>query len=483
MNAMDESEITRRTISGLKWTASIRICAQMISWVMSIFVIRYIQPAEYGLKSMAEISMGLLMIVSSGGLESALIHAKELSIEIIRKSFGLLIGINLALIVLQVFVAYPLAEYYHEQRIVMLVQIMSLGFLFVPFTSIPLALLSREMDYKLISSISLVTNIIGAACTLSMAVLGYGVWSLIAGPLLAAFLNAFFLNIAKPCLRLPRFSIKGVSDIALFGGTVVVTSILWTVFSRADIFIAGRTLDTHQIGIYAVAIHLASLPVEKLIPILNQVAFPAYSQLRENPAAVAKYFLKAVRLSSLILFPITFALAGIAPYFIPAVLGKEWSGVTPVFLALSLVCPLKGINALCAPLTNALGKPTIQLHRVILATVMMVPGFIYGVQYGLMGLTLVWICVYPWVVLSNLWVSKKVLGISLASLIRAFLPPLFMAGIMLFGLICFASTERIILNTWITMSLMVMMACAIFISGMFVLSKNRLSELLNLLHH
>ena len=64
---MKQLEISRKVSAGLRWTAMLRILGQIINWGMSIIVIRYIRPEEYGLKSMAEITIGLLMMFSSGG--------------------------------------------------------------------------------------------------------------------------------------------------------------------------------------------------------------------------------------------------------------------------------------------------------------------------------------------------------------------------------------------------------------------------------
>ncbi len=478
---MNRSELSGKVLSGLKWTATLRIIGQLISWSMSVIIIRYIKPEEYGLKSMAEITMGLLMIFSSGGMESSIIQVKELSKDKIQKIFGMLIAINLLLFSLQVVGSYPLAEYYHEPKIIPLVQAMAIGFLFVPFNAIPSALLSRAMDYRMLSTVSLVTNIVGAACTLIMALLGFGVWSLVFGQLLIAFLNALIMNIYKPCLPLPKFSIHGISDMAAFGGTWVLTSLLWVVYSRSDIFIGGRFLSTHDVGIYGVALLLASLPSDKILPILNQVAFPAYARIRDNKAAVAKYFLMSVRLTSLVLFPISFGLVGTAQHLIPVVLGNRWIDVSAILLVLGLIFPIRGISALCAPMTNAMGRPGIQLRMMTMALILMIPGFLIGVHFGVLGMASAWVFVYPWVMLSNLWASNKLIGIKFFSFIRAIMPPLFMSSIMLFVLLCFSSLGIVIENAWVTIGVMVVTGACVYGMGMYVLAKQRLFELRNLL--
>ena len=240
-------------------------------------------------------------------------------------------------------------------------------------------------------------------------------------------------------------------------------------------------MNAHEVGIYAVALHLASLPVDKIIPILNQVAFPAYSRLNDNPDAIRKYFLMAVRLTSLILFPISFGLAGLAYLLVPLVLGSDWKDVSPLLLILCLIFPLRGISMLFAPITNAMGKPSIQLHLVVIATILMVPGFIFGVKFGALGLVLVWVFVYPWVMLFNLWSSKNIIGLSFFSFLRAIAPPLFVASIMIFGLFCFSSLDFVIINLWSTIGVMVVTGALVYIMGMYVISKSRLFELRNLI--
>jgi len=236
-------------------------------------------------------------------------------------------------------------------------------------------------------------------------------------------------------------------------------------------------MDAHQVGIYAVALHLASLPVDKIIPVLNQVAFPAYARYRDQPESIVKYFLKAVRLTSFLLFPVSFGLAGVSQLLIPALLGKEWSAVPPILLVLSLVFSLRGIGFLCAPLTNAMGKPKIQLKLVILSILLMVPGFIVGAKFGGIGLAIAWFTVYPILWLSNLWSSARAIHLSFLKIIKTIALPLVMASIMLFDLLCFTSLNIIIVNTSMTIGVMVIAGATIYLMGIYVGSKKLIYEL------
>lgn len=477
---MNETEITRKVLYGLKWTAFIRILGQVISWLMGIIVIRYIKPEEYGLKSMADIFMAAVMIFSSGGLQSAIIQSKELTDERLKRIFGLLLIINSLLFAVIYLGAYPISDFYNEPKVTPLIQMMALGFLLVPFNVIPSALLSREMEYKVTSSISLITSVIGGVCTLVLAVMGYGVWSLIIGPLLSSSIGIIILNIYKPCIRVPSFSVLGIFDVLSFGGTVVLTSFLWIIFSKADVFIAGRALSSHEVGIYAVALHLASLPVDKIMPVLNQVAFPAYAKLRDNPEKIARYFLKSIRLTSLILFPTSFGLVGISHNLFPAVLGEKWNDVLPLFFVMGLVFPIRGVSSLCAPMTNAIGRPKVQLQLVVMAVILMVPSFIFAVNFGVIGLALTWALVYPLIVLINLLNSIKRIYLSFFDVVKAIFTPLLLSSIMLMGLMQFSTNETIFINQWVTIGVMILVGSFFYIGSMFIFCKKTLYEIADL---
>jgi len=67
-------------------------------------------------------------------------------------------------------------------------------------------------------------------------------------------------------LKWPSFSLSGVRSFLVVGGQFTAARILWFLYSQADIFIAGKLLGKELLGFYSVAMHLASLPVQKIPP-------------------------------------------------------------------------------------------------------------------------------------------------------------------------------------------------------------------------
>ena len=99
----------------------------------------------------------------------------------------------------------------------------------------------------------------------------------------------------------------------------------WFVQSQADVFIGGRALDPHRLGIYTTALFLTQILAAKFVPPLNEVAFAAYSRIQARPDMIQTAFLKSVRLIMLVALPFYFGLAVTAEPLVATFLGWKWT--------------------------------------------------------------------------------------------------------------------------------------------------------------
>src|SRR3546814_4320209 len=112
--------------------------------------------------------------------------------------------------------------------------------------------------------------------------------------------------------------------------------LFWLVQTQSDVFIAGRRFAPHALGLYAEALFLAQIFMAKFVPPLNEVAFPAYSRIKDDPAAMRWSFLKTVRLLMLVAAPFYCGLAVTAAPMVETLFGAKWLGMVPYIQILSL---------------------------------------------------------------------------------------------------------------------------------------------------
>jgi len=98
-----------RVMSGLFWVGGTRLVGQVLTWAITIVVIRLLTPGDYGLLAMATVFMGFLSLVAEAGMGLALIQSPKLDDETLRRIFGVVIVVNCALFGLQ-FVTAPLND-------------------------------------------------------------------------------------------------------------------------------------------------------------------------------------------------------------------------------------------------------------------------------------------------------------------------------------------------------------------------------------
>jgi len=425
----------KQVIDGLKWTAGIKLSGQVLSWAITIVVVRLLTPGDYGLLAYATVFLGFLTLISELGLSDAVVQGRAVDIPQLRSVFGAVVLMNVALTCFVAVALAPVAAtFFSEPRLIPVMQVLSFGFLINCFTVIPTATLERNLVFRGRSFIDLGSGLIGNILTLGLAYNGAGVWSLIWGNLATALLRALGLNFISPFKHWPDFRIARAYRMISFGAMVALNRVLWFVYSQADVFVAGKVLGKAPLGFYSVAMHLASIPAQRVSSVINQVAFPAFARARHDVGSVGRNLLLSVRSISFFAFPVSWGLASVAPEVVRVLLGPTWLEATTPLILLSLIMPLRILSPVTHGALQAVGKPGISVRNNLFACIVMPIAFLVGCQYGLLGLSLAWVLAFPLVVLTNLFRSLHWLETKLRSYLFAMLRPAAI-GAAMFGVV------------------------------------------------
>lgn len=419
------ADFGNRVKSAVFWRSGTQILAQLISWGATLAVIRILEPSDYGLFAMTAVVLVFINFLNGYGFVSALIQSEKVEPIQIRQAFGMLILLNGGLAFIQLMIVAPLAAAYFEEPVVAeMLRWQSLIYLATPFLILPEAMLTRNLEFKKPAIINLTSAFVGAVVALTMALGGYGVWTLVFAPIAIFWTRAIALMIATRFWVRPSFDFTGAGSIFSFGTMMLAAHGFWIIQSQIDIFIAGRAFDNHTLGLYAEALFLTQIFAAKFVPPLNEVAFPAYARLQNDRAALSAGFLKAVRLIMLISCPFYLGMAVTAGPLVEVVMGPKWIEAAPLVAVLSLAMPVMTLQILFHPALNALGLPQITLRNSIFGAVLMPTVYIYAVQYGSVGLAWGWLVSFPILLAFTIYQAKSRVGFTLAGLAAAVLPGL-----------------------------------------------------------
>jgi len=419
----DEPAFAEQVKAGVIWRSGSQLLGQLIAWTSTFLVIRLLNPADYGLVAMTAVVLAFLTLFNGWGFASSLVRDDKTDRHKIGQAFGMLILMNAGLAAAQWLAAPFAAVYFHQPMVADLLRVQALFFIANPFIALGHALLVRRLEFKRQSRIDLAAAGISAATALSCAYAGLGVWTLVAAPGALWFSRAAGYVIAAKIWQIrPRFRFEGAGTMLRYGTAMVAVQACWFAQSQADVFIAGRVLDPHRLGLYTTALFLTQILAAKFVPPLNEVAFAAYSRIQTRPDMIQSAFLKSVRLIMLVALPFYFGLAVTAEPLVLTCLGPKWIEAAALVPILAMAMPLMTLQILFAPASNALGRPGLAVRTGIVGALLLPLAFLAGIQWGIEGLAWAWLGGMAVLLAATVEMSLPAIGISRRSLFLAVAP-------------------------------------------------------------
>lgn len=419
-----------RVRNAVFWRSGSQIAAQLVMWAATIIVVRLLDPHDYGLFAMTQVVLVLFNFLNGYSFASSLIQADSMDEKRIAQVFGLLILLNAGLAAAQ-FVTAPLAAAYFKQPVLAdMLRVQTLLYLATPFIALPSALLARRLDFRNQAKANMVSAFVAAGTGLGCALSGLGLWTLVITPIAMFATRAIGLTMAARLLVWPSFDFRGAGPILSFGGALMLCQFFWIIQSQADIFIAGRLLDPHMLGLYAEALFLTQIFTAKFVPPLNEVAFPAYAELGKSGGAIGAAFAMSVRMTMFVAFPLYFGMAAVAEPMVATLFGPKWMGMVPLVRVMAMAMPFFAMQIVFSPATNALGKPGIYVRTSLAGAIIMTVAFLVGAPYGVSGLAAAWVVGTPLMLGITIALSRHAIGTGVRALFAAIWPSALSALVM-----------------------------------------------------
>ncbi len=425
-----ESGFASRVRNAVAWRYGGQVAAQIITWSSTILVVRLLDPSDYGLFAMSQVLITALAFMNGQSFASSLVRAAKVGEREVAQVFGLLLLLNIALAALVFFLAPYSAVYFGEPQVAALLRIQMVLFLIVPFMALPEAMLARKLQFRPQAIASMSGAVSGATIALLLAYSGYGVWALVYAPIAQFLVRAVVVSFAAKIIAIPQFDFRGARAIITFGGALTLCQLFWIIQSQSDIFIAGRQFETYELGLYSEALFVALIVTGRFLPPINEVSFPAYSELHNKGLPLAPYFARVQQTVALVVAPIYVGLSLTADEAVATLFGPKWTEMAPLLANLALVMPIFAVQIVCAPSTNAMGKPWVYLTTSICGAIAFATCFAFGVTHGPVGLTHAWWLAAPILLTITMALTLPNLQLTVVDLAKAWLPAIASTGLM-----------------------------------------------------
>ncbi len=376
------------TISG----GAVTIFAQggkfFLSLISIMILARLLPPLDFGLVAMVTTIMGFLRIFNDAGLSTATVQREGITHAQVSNLFWTNLALGAAVSLLLAFLSPTIAWFYREPRLVGITLALCVTFLLSSSAVQHLALLKRQMRFKLIAAVQLWSTAAGVLAGIVMAWQGSGYWSLVGMQVttpLVALVLAWSFSGWRP--QGPRRS-DGTGSLLHFGAHLTVSSFMWSLASGSDGLLIGRIYGSVSLGIYSRAAALIMRPIDQFMPPLEAVFIPTLSRLQGEPARYRRIVLQAYESVALVSFVFGGLLFVLAHPLTLVVLGSNWEKAAPIFAGLTFAAvhfPLGSVSTWLLT-SQARGRDFLQLS--LINSTVTVVAFLIGVQFGPLAVAL-----------------------------------------------------------------------------------------------
>lgn len=412
-----------------------------VSMLLSVILLRLLSPEIFGLVAMAMIIVGTANTVTNWGMQAVIVQSKNDIEKVSFYAFVIVMTASVLVTILTILFAVPLSRFLGGgEPLVPVLRWMALYITIGGVGIIPNAMVSRQLRFGLLSVASIPGELAYAIIAIPLAILGYGVWSLVVGRLLGSIISvAIWWAYCRPWFWLrPRKPDPEILKPQLSYGTRVTGGAIMRFFqSQGDTWYVGRFLGTVDAGIYSKAYDLTTRLTDMItLAIFGNILFPSYARIQDDRPRLARAYLKSTSLVLLVIVPLAFGLTFTAPLMVKALLGDKWLPMIPVWQVFSLYSLTRPVSTNSAPIFLAVGHPQKNITASAVLLAVMIPSIlILAPVMGVVGVALAVAIAYTVAMVFNVYQVNSILpGTAWKTLVQS-LPTLLSGSLMAAGLI------------------------------------------------
>ncbi len=452
-----------RAARGVAWQSAAQWGSQLLSFGIFTGLARILTPEAFGLVAIAGVYITFIQVFVTQGFGTAIIQRRQLESEHLDSAFWMGIATASLFCLLSLLFAGSIALIFREPRVAPVIWWLSLSLVFYALSSVHIAILTRELDFRPLAVRSLVATGLGGAVGLLMAFLGWDVWSLVGQQLVSAILGWICIWLAVPWRPSFRISGRHLRDLYGFSLSVTGNDILWFFSQKSDQTLVGYGFGTSALGPYSLASRVSGLLIDGILSPLQSVAFPAFSKLESEPLKLERAVFKFCEMSSLVSFPVFAGIIVIAPDLVPWLFGAKWASAVPILQVLAIYGAVRVGLGFVHPMMLAKGRPGLYLLLFIFHSGLTFAGCVLAVHWNPKAIALSLVVTMLLFAAVFLVVAERALEIRSRPLLKTFVFPGLCSSFMLVGV---ALLRDIIGNTiasLITISLCVIAGTAVYI--------------------
>jgi len=379
--------LKKQAINGVIWSFSQQFSMQIINFGVQIILARLLLPEIFGLVAMLTVFISIGQTLMDSGMTSSLIRTKnpdQLDYSTVFLT-NLMVSIGAYVIT---FIAAPfIADFYNQEILKNLLRVYALTFVIRSFVAVHTAKLTKEMNFKTQMKLQIPSTIVGGIVGVTMAYMGFGVWSLVWLSLSQAIVftiqNWIFIK-WRPSFIFNKRRFKYHLN---FGYKLTLSGLLDTIYNDAYRIVIGKFFTPAAVGYFNQAETMRLFPVQQISSVMGKVTYPLFANIKGDEQLKTAY--RATM--KLVLFPVIpimlFLIVGAEELFL-FLFGENWLPSVPYFQILAVASIVRPISSYNLNILKVKGRSDLFLKLELTKKIVGVAVILLVLPFGIMPLVI-----------------------------------------------------------------------------------------------
>jgi PST family polysaccharide transporter len=428
-------ELASAATRGVAWALVATLAGRVVTLAALAVLARILSPDDFGLVAFALVFILYVDTIGDLGTSAALIHWPDRREEAAQLTFLVSLASALVWWGLTWALADPVAGFFGSPEGSDVLRALAWSFPLRALGTTHDALLQKDLRFRARVVPELVQAGAKGGVSLALALLGWGVWSLVWGQLAGLALWSAVLWLVVPWRPSRSLPLGLARPVLGYGKSIVAVNLLAAVTHHADLAVVGRMLGTTALGFYQIAYKIPEVAITLLVRVTSKVIFPAFSRVHQAGTGLRDAYLATLRYTALLTFPAAAGLVVLAEPIVLVFFGEEWRPAIPIFRALAVYAGLRAVGTHVGDVLKATGRPGVLARLGVLKACLLLPALVHGGRSGAVEVAVAMTVVTAVGLLLNLGTIVVLDGVRPGQLVRALWPALAATTVMVGGLV------------------------------------------------
>ena len=460
---------------GVVWTGAISLWTRLLGFVSAAIITRILSPDDFGLLAISMSVIAIAASLTSTGFSSAIIQKQNDSEKLLNTAWTMELVRGLILFSLLFFFAPLISSFYEDERLLLILRVLSISFLFTSFQNIGVVLFRKNLDIRKEFLFGAVPDFLYLISIIVLTFWLRNVWALVIATVLVSFYRTIMSFIIHPHKPKIDFNFQNIIELFSFGKWILFEGIIAVSRNQGISLFVGKVFNISNLGNYNRAETFSQTIFFELSQTLWKVGYPTYSKLSNDKVKFKKFFLLGLKTITLIGFPMAFGLFFVSPMLVTNILTEKWAAIIPLMQLFSINAILGFIQTPIGISFQALGKPSIgsklSMWNFIIFILLLYPIILNMDLSGVIIASIIAnLIVFPigWIKIS------RILNIGFLEFLSVIIPQLIISFIMLICLFVF-DKYFYSMNSFFDLILAIISGISIYLVTILISEKLRLT--------